>query len=226
MRAAGTRGWADWSDVALLFIAAILFASCVVFLKRFHPFFVDNASVVVAFFFAAATLAAIRLRGDDAADYGLSWRNAGSELLVVALLCAVVFPVYLVGFKLYWGVSGPFHPRLPIPLWQLAATQLLVVAFPEELLFRGYIQRRLGDAFRSRARLLGFTLGWHIPAASLLFAAGHIATERNPARLATFFPGLLFGLLAARKGSVVGCTLLHAACNIFSNLVIWSYYPA
>jgi membrane protease YdiL (CAAX protease family) len=50
----------------------------------------------------------------------------------------------------------------------------------------------------------------------VIFAIGHVLTIRHPARLAVFFPALLFGWLRQRTGGVGASVLLHASCNIFS----------
>ncbi|MET0391205.1 MAG: myxosortase family intramembrane protease, partial [Polyangiales bacterium] len=102
-----------------------------------------------------------------------------------------------------------------------AMTQILVVGLPEEALFRGYVQGRLGDAWPARIRVLGAQLSpgaWLLQAA--LFALLHVAVDYNLARLAVFFPGLLFGWLRALRGGVGAAILVHAACNLLSDLLI------
>jgi hypothetical protein len=63
-------------------------------------------------------------------------------------------------------------------------------------------------------RLAGAAVGWGLPAAAALFALGHLAGQPRPGALLTFFPGLAFGWLWARRGSLAGPVLLHAACNL------------
>ncbi len=215
----------DLRDALLLFLAASLMAVATVHLKSFNPFIKANASVIVAFGFLALTAAAIRLRRETAGGYGLDLRHTKSECLFVLLLCAVIFPFYFIGFKIYWNPPSPFEFRLALPWWLFVLNHLLVVALPEEFLFRGFIQQRLGAVMRGRVKILGFPLGWHIPAASVLFALGHFVIDFNPNRLATFFPALFFGALRDRKGSLIGCILFHAACNIYSDLIVWGFYP-
>ncbi len=215
----------DLRDALALFAAAALFAVIVVRLKPLHPFVKANAGVIVAAGFLLLTAAAVRLRRESGRDYGLSLDHWKSEILFILALCALIYPFYFVGFKLYWNPPSPFQLSLRIPLWTLALNHLVVVALPEEFLFRGFIQQRLGCVLTKRARFLGLTLGWHIPAAAALFALGHFVTEMNPNRLATFFPALVFGAIRERKGSLIGCVLFHALCNIFSDIVVWGFYP-
>jgi membrane protease YdiL (CAAX protease family) len=215
----------DLRDALILFAAAAALAVTVVSLKPLHPFIQSNAGVLVAAGFLLLTAAAVRLRRESGREYGLSLEHWKGEIIFVLALCALIFPFYFVGFRIYWNPPSPFHLSLRIPFWTLALNHFVVVALPEEFLFRGFIQQRLGSVFTRRARFLGLTLGWHIPAAAALFALGHIVTDMNPNRLATFFPALVFGVIKERRGSLIGCVLFHALCNIFSDIVVWGFYP-
>ena len=53
----------------------------------------------------------------------------------------------------------------------------------------------------------------------VLFALGHFLVTFDPASLAVFFPGLLFGLLQRRTGSVLAGTLFHASCNVLIDVL-------
>jgi membrane protease YdiL (CAAX protease family) len=61
--------------------------------------------------------------------------------------------------------------------------------------------------------ILGAEIGPGFLATQALFAAGHLVTLQ-PWRLATFFPGLLFGWLRARTGGVVAPAVAHALSNL------------
>ena len=66
--------------------------------------------------------------------------------------------------------------------------QLLLVALPEEVFYRGYLQSRLEMRFPKKSRFLGVMISW--PAllwTSTIFAIGHILTVPHPARLAVSF---------------------------------------
>jgi CAAX protease family protein len=58
---------------------------------------------------------------------------------------------------------------------------------------------------------------------SALFALGHLCTEFNAARLAVFFPSLVFGFLRARTGGVGAGLVFHALCNLFASYLGQSY---
>jgi hypothetical protein len=114
----------------------------------------------------------------------------------------------------------PFTPRA---LAERVLGQLVLVALPEEAFYRGYLQSRLADAFPMRRRLFGAPVGFAIVLTSALFAVGHLATIPAPARLAVFFPSLLFGWLRSRTKGIGAGLAYHASCNIFSELLFRGY---
>ncbi len=137
--------------------------------------------------------------------------------LAVAL---VIFPPFVYGFSLWHAPTHPFVWNPPEDLTSSALTQLLVVALPEEALFRGYMQTRLSDRWRSRTKILGVELSvpaWLLSAA--FFAILHFASIAHPARLAVFFPALLFGWLRAWRGGIGAAMLLHACSNVLAELL-------
>ncbi|WP_437325449.1 myxosortase MrtC [Sorangium sp. So ce381] len=133
-----------------------------------------------------------------------------------ALVAAIVFPLFWLGYRLYWGATSPFALRPPPSLADEIAAQLLVVALPEEAFFRGYLQSALDRVFPPRFRVAGATLGPAWLLSSAIFALGHVLTIQHPARLAVFFPALLFGWLRARTGGIGASLVFHAACNLLS----------
>jgi membrane protease YdiL (CAAX protease family) len=134
---------------------------------------------------------------------------------------ALVFPPFVVAFRFWHQPTGSFDWLPPEePLGYLLG-QLLVVGLPEEALFRGYFQGRLGDAWPRQRRLLGATLSppaWLGQAA--LFALLHFAVDRNPVRLAVFFPGLAFGWLRAWRGGIGAAIVFHALSNLLSDVLV------
>ncbi|HJL49977.1 MAG TPA: MrtC family glutamic-type intramembrane protease, partial [Polyangiaceae bacterium LLY-WYZ-15_(1-7)] len=146
--------------------------------------------------------------------------SALREVGVAAGLCAVIFPPFAWGFHLWHGAAHPFRWNPPEDFASFAAAQLVVVGLPEEAFFRGFVQTRLGDAWPATRRLLGAAVH---PAALLLqaalFALVHVVADPNPARLAVFFPGLVFGWLRGWRGGIGAAIVFHAASNVFSELL-------
>jgi hypothetical protein len=109
-------------------------------------------------------------------------------------------------------------------LW-LVLNQVLMVALPEEVFYRGYVQPTLKQALGGSQGVKG----WRAMAAllvitSALFALGHVAVYWHWTRLMVFFPSLLFGWLRERTGGVLASTLFHAACNCAVELARVHYF--
>ena len=121
--------------------------------------------------------------------------------------------------------DGAISPRVGWTwLLGLFATQLLLVALPEEAFFRGYVLTRLRRASpNAPIAVLGVPLGTADLAAAALFAAVHLVAIPAPGRLLVFFPALLFGWVARRTGSSVGPAVLHALCNVCLELLLRCY---
>jgi membrane protease YdiL (CAAX protease family) len=136
-------------------------------------------------------------------------------------VCGVVFPPFVLAFYLWHGPTRPFELVLEQDLAAFLATQFLVVGLPEEALFRGYFQTRLHDVWSGRIRLLGADVS--VPALlvqAALFAMMHYAIDLHVVRLAVFFPGLLFGWIAARRHGIGAATVVHALSNWLSDLLV------
>lgn len=146
--------------------------------------------------------------------------SALREIGVALGVAAVIFPPFAVGFYFWHGAAHPFRWNLPPDFASFVAAQLVVVALPEEVFFRGWVQTRLHDAFAPR-RILG---AWLHPGVlivqSVLFAIVHVFAEPHPARLAVFFPGLVFAWLRGWRGGVGAAIVFHALSNVFSELLV------
>lgn len=141
----------------------------------------------------------------------------GRALGWAAIFALATFPPFLVGFALRHGRGFDFAWSVVPDVLASAPGQLVLVALPEEAFYRGYLQTRLDDAFPRRVRVLGAELGASLLVTSAIFALGHLATIRHPARLAVFFPSLAFGFLRARTRGIGAGVAYHAACNLFAD---------
>lgn len=101
--------------------------------------------------------------------------------------------------------------------------QILMVALPEEFLYRGYILPRLDALFPPRYRW-GLPFSWGNVYTSLLFALTHFVIGWSVHRLSVFFPSLLFGMLKQHTRSLLAPILFHAVANILIKLLeVWYY---
>ena len=99
----------------------------------------------------------------------------------------------------------------------------IFVALGEEILFRGYIQSRVNEAFGRPYVFFGVNWGWGVIIGSLLFGIWHILNPFNPFigqfdlmwqwGLWTFFLGLILGFIREKTGSVFGPAILHGVIN-------------
>ena len=150
------------------------------------------------------------------------------ELGVALLVSLVIFPPFVVGFALWNGPTHAFHFALAPDFGSFVLSQFVLVGLPEEAFFRGFVQTRLHDFGRVRGgplwtprRIVGADLAlmpWVLQA--VLFALVHLASEPRLDELATFFPGLVFGWLRARRGGIGAAISFHALSNILAEILV------
>jgi membrane protease YdiL (CAAX protease family) len=189
-------------------------------------------------FLGSAWILVVRKDADTIAAHGLSLggllepvRIDGARLARAAfvalgwalLAMLVAFPAFWLGYLGYFQPKAAFALPSPAGIVDDAAGQLVVIALPEEAFFRGYLQTALDRTFPPRWRLLGAPLGpgWLLSAA--IFAIGHLLTDLRVARLAVFFPALLFGWLRQRTRGIGAPVVFHAACNVLSATLARGY---
>lgn len=95
-------------------------------------------------------------------------------------------------------------------VWRIGLVLLLVVGPCEEIFWRGYIQRRLTNAYG----------GWGVAIAIAAYTAVHLATGNPVLIAAAFVCGTFWGLLFRRSGDLAANIVSHAlwAATIFAFL--------
>jgi membrane protease YdiL (CAAX protease family) len=105
----------------------------------------------------------------------------------------------------------------------LAVFTYMSVGFGEEILYRGFMQTRLDQAFGRPYRFYGVSWGWGLILTSLIFGLTHTGILRLiflpivqgevalswPWGMWTFFGGLVFGWVRRKTGSIVAPAFLH-----------------
>lgn len=143
------------------------------------------------------------------------------ETLVALAVVAVVFPPFALAFHFWHGPQHPFALRVPPDLASFALAQIVVVALPEEALFRGYVQTRLSDAFPKTIVLLGVRVSpLALGLQAALFGLMHFIVDLSPERLAVAFPALLFGLVRSWRGGIGAALLVHALSNVYADVLV------
>ena len=136
-------------------------------------------------------------------------------------LAALVFPPFVVGFYFWHQPTHAFALSAPGDLASFVLGQLLMVALSEEAFFRGFVQTRLHDAWKPNRTLFGAQLNVKVLVVqAALFALVHLATGLQVARLATFFPGLVFGWMRAKRGGIGASLVFHALCNVLAEFLV------
>jgi membrane protease YdiL (CAAX protease family) len=147
-------------------------------------------------------------------------RNARTAVMWALGVTAIVAVPYFVGWRFWWTPKLSFSLSIrPADTAGELLNQLIVIALPEEAFYRGYLQSKLDEAWRPQWNLLGARVGLGLFGAAAIFAMGHIVTVQAPARLAVFFPALLFGWLRARTGGIGASVCFHAICNVYAELL-------
>lgn len=166
-------------------------------------------------------------RGITADDVGIETAGWPRDLVLALGLGLLTIIPFVIGHHIYqteaFGRRWSF--ALPDAFFYTALTQIFAIALPEELFFRGYLQRRFEKLWPARRRLFGTPFGMAIIVSSAVFALAHFAGEYNPMRLGPFFPSLLFGLLRTRTNRIVAPVAYHAFCNLLSETLFASYLP-
>jgi membrane protease YdiL (CAAX protease family) len=157
-------------------------------------------------------------------DLGRVLRNAAAALGWALAASAIVAVPFFVGWRFWWAPRFSFALSVrPADAAGELLGQFLVIALPEEAFYRGYLQSRLDEAWTPQWRVLGARVGPGLWVTAAIFAVGHIVTVQAPARLAVFFPAIVFGWLRARTGGIGASVGFHTFCNVYSELLGRAY---
>lgn len=225
----------------LVFLATWVLVAFLVQLRITIPMVGHLGSALVALAFLYIPSGVARLRGEDLLDYGFTSEPVTKGLATAGLAMLLVFPLFVVGYLAFHEVActsalAPLVPAglcnryvgiehlhtplaAPLSLLEYSAVQLVVVALPEELFFRGMMLHLLTRRFPPRRTAFGVGFGWAVVLTSLAFALVHLPKGGDPRALATFFPALLFAWLRLRTGSLLAPTIVHATSNILIHLL-------
>ncbi len=142
--------------------------------------------------------------------------------LITAL---IILPLFLIGSHYWhqWVFGLTFRPRMVPNLGMVLLDQFLLVAIPEEIFFRGWLQQRMNRICASRWKVFGVQLGWGWILTCLLFAAAHSVILVQWWHFAIFFPALLFGWLREKTGTILAPSLWHCLGNMMVYWIGYSY---
>jgi membrane protease YdiL (CAAX protease family) len=208
-------------------LGVLIILGAIKHLAKVVPIFAEHGFTIAAAFQLYVPLYLIGRRGITKEGLGLTLAKWKTDALLVLIWATIVTIPFAIGHH-YWqtiGFNRTFHWRAPTDLLETVLIQVLVVGLAEELYFRGYLQARLELIFPAKSRLFGAPFGPSIVIASAVFAMAHFIGEYNFARLGPFFPGLAFGWLRSKSGTIVGAIVFHAYCNLLGDVLFNFYRP-
>lgn len=190
-------------------------------LAWFKPY----VAVSVAIFLVYVALIHARLRKEpiDYLDRSVAaWLKSLQWFFGITVL---IIPLFLIANHFWqdWVVRTVLIPHAISDLGSVVVYHLFLVAFPEELFFRGWLQNRLNAIATRPWKIFGVPLGWSWLVTALLFAFAHSLIAFQWWHFSIFFPALVFGWLREKTGSITAPILFHALSNLAAEWIAISY---
>lgn len=189
-----------WLIKHLIPLTVYVFVILAIFIAKF--FLPSNYVISMA---AVLMLFPVLLKAD-----GNFFKSDFKGVLLGLGVSAVLLSVYITVIALYGHYTGKSLIVNALSV-SFVLTQLLMVALPEEVFFRGYLQNKLGNNIKG------------VIIVSLLFAVGHFITlclggGHNLAicsqAILTFFPSLVMGYLYLQTKTLWASIIFHFFANI------------
>ncbi len=179
--------------------------------------------VIAAVLFLYIPIIFLFIKKQQPAFYGISKKSLLKSIARALLAAIIIFPVYIAGFYIYmkhvysldvvFSITRVIHQPQALVF---AFNSLFMVAVPEEVFYRGYLQSELRQCDRQRVSIFGIKTGASFLIVNALFAAGHLIIIPDIARLAVFFPGLVFSWLREKDDNIAGSVVFHWLSDILS----------
>jgi membrane protease YdiL (CAAX protease family) len=194
----GGPGWYDYAALATIAIPVKMN-----WIATLWPYPDDKLAHTLSVLLAmnVAVAGFLFVRRIDGVGYALEWTSNQTFAVCVgvAVMVVVAIPAGLALRFLHWAPGHAGWASLPVTTLGI----FFFIAWPEEFVFRGLLQKMLSRTFKSQS------LGWIV--ASVLFGLAHIANG--------FFPNWKYALLATFAGFVYGWTWRKAG-NIFASAIV------
>lgn len=216
----------QWQDVVVACIVVFVLVALDVACWRMGWDVVETA-VWFASFLAMLGLPALIARyrkmelARCAVETPFSWRGLAWGVGTMVVLFIPIVAGHYVWMTYGVGASASFSWSNYDAIWAQIPNELLwqffCVALPEEYFYRGFVQTSFFRIFErsSKRSVQKYAAPLSIALASLLFAGVHV-TNGGFVRMATFFPGCLFGMLRYKTDGIAGSVFAHAACNLMT----------
>ena len=172
-------------------------------------------------------LAVLFLKRKNIVEYGFKPRDLRFSL-IVGITFSMILLLLPSGYLL---ITGKFRlPEFTITFWiYTVINAFIVIGFPEEFLFRGYMQTRLNDELNKPFVSGEIEFGWGLIIASLIFGFLHVLNPFNPLKgrfvfdwlsiTWTTLAGFVFGFLREQTEDILAPTIVHGAIDFALSLI-------
>ncbi len=183
----------------------------VLYTFRHVLFFSHYLSSLVALVLIYPALLHINFTKQPIVFFETNARLVLSSLKTFTATSLVIFPPFLLASHFYQKLILGHHLQIfsPPHMEEEFLIQVVLIAFPEEFFFRGYVQETLKKLSSPRTAIL---------LTSILFAGAHSFIALQWWHFAIFFPALVFGWLREKTNGLVAPILFHAVSN---TLMFW-----
>lgn len=189
------------------------------------PFIYNNLMVITAVLLIYPPVILSFFDKKPIAYWSLERCKLQKSLFVSVLVSTLIFALALAGNHFYQKIF--FHLNYHAghsDIWPAyILTQFLLVAFPEEFFFRGYIQEKLLQVWPAHRKIFGVPFGGATLVVAAVFALSHSLISLQWWHAFIFFPALVFGWLKEKTGTIWAGVLFHGLCNLFAYWVALHY---
>lgn len=153
------------------------------------------------------------------------WQYLWRDLLLFLLVSVIVFVPFAIGNHFYQGIifGRAFHSLQWAGLGLYFFNQVILVALPEEIFFRGFMEDALTRSYPPAHKFLGAPFGKAMLINGLIFAFSHTLITFQWWHFSIFFPSLLFSWLRQKTGTIWVAAFFHAVCNCVAWVIAKSY---
>lgn len=212
------QAWIVWGVV--IFLASLAFQ------LRFVSWIGNNLTFITSALLVYAPVFVLYRNKESFDFFEKNWREFFSSLKTLLwTLLVIAPPLFLANhfFQEYFFQTHYVSSSKNSSLWGIFFFHVLVVAFPEEFFFRGYLLKRFQNYFQDTFTFLGVPTGKGFFLTALVFAMSHSFITLRWWHFSIFFPALVFGWLRVKTKGLFAPILFHALSNVFSAWVALHY---
>ena len=155
-----------------------------------------------------------------------SWGDFFYSFKILIFTLLFIFPPLFIAnhfFQQSFSHAHYFPSHKNASLWMVFLINTLIIAFPEEFFFRGYLLKRFQGYFQDQKIFLGVKMGKAFFLTAFVFAMSHSLITLRWWHFSIFFPALVFGWLREKTNGMLAPILFHSLSNVFAAWVALHY---